>query len=152
VKRSLGQIVALFLFSLTGAVVVVSTFAADAPAIRFAKRQLDPKFRSEGVAVGDFNKDGKMDIAAGFVWYEAPDWKLHTIVTAVPSAGRDAQLGVPLHFDPKSYSNSFCNFAEDVNGDGWTDLIVVDFPARRLGGSRIRKGKTRSGTSICVRL
>ena len=57
-KKSLGQIVALFLFSLTGAVVVVSTFAADAPAVRFTKTQLDPKFRSEGVAVGDFNKDG----------------------------------------------------------------------------------------------
>ncbi len=102
--------------------------SAEPPKIRFERIQLDEKFRSEGVAVGDFNNDGKLDIAAGFVWYEAPDWKMHTIVSQPPSAGRDAVIGTPLHFDPRSYSNSFCNFAEDVNGDGWTDLIVVDFP------------------------
>jgi hypothetical protein len=34
----------------------------------------------------------------------------------------------PAEFDPHGYSNSFCNFAEDINGDGRTDLIVVDFP------------------------
>lgn len=92
---------------------------AQAPAeIKFKKTQLDPKFRSEGVAVGDYNKDGKADIAAGYAWYEAPDWKMHKITDA------DA---VP-EYNPKGYANSFCNFAEDLNGDGWTDLIVVDFP------------------------
>ena len=58
--------------------------AKPAAKIRFEKRQLDPVFRSEGVAVGDFNKDGKLDIAAGFVWYEAPDWKMHTIIEKAP--------------------------------------------------------------------
>jgi len=107
----------------------VSHGAAAEPNIRFKKVQLDAKFRSEGVAVGDFNKDGKQDIAAGFVWYEAPDWKLHTIIEKPPSESpASVVLGSPLHYDPKKYSNSFCNFAEDVNGDGWTDLIVVDFP------------------------
>jgi hypothetical protein len=125
VSRYISRIVKLHLLS---TLVVASTFAADAPTIRFVKTQLDADFRSEGVAVGDFNKDGKMDIAAGFVWYEAPDWKLHTIVKEPPSAGRNANLGTPLRYDPKSYSNSFCNFAEDVNRDGWTDLIVMDFP------------------------
>jgi len=94
------------------------TFSAGAeqPAIRFQKTQLDAKFRSEGVAVGDFNKDGKADVAAGFVWYEAPQWKMHSIVEQ------------PQAYDPKGYSNSFVNYAEDVNHDGWVDLIVVDFP------------------------
>ena len=109
-------------------VLVALAGADDKQQVRFQKYQLDAKFRSEGVAVGDFNKDGKQDIAAGFVWYEAPDWKLHTIVKEPPSPGRGAELGVPLHYNPKSYSNSFCNFASDVNGDGWTDVIVVDFP------------------------
>ena len=62
-SKHIEEIVALFFFS---TIAVASALAADAPAIRFAKTQLDAKFRSEGVGVGDFNKDGKMDIAAGF--------------------------------------------------------------------------------------
>ena len=37
----------------------------------------------------------------------------------------------PQEYDPHNYSNSFCNFADDLNGDGWTDLIVVDFPGKQ---------------------
>ena len=37
--------------------------------------------RSEGVAVADVNKDGKMDILTGEFWYEAPDWKTHRTPT-----------------------------------------------------------------------
>lgn len=90
--------------------------AEPAGKIRFQKTQLDAKFRSEGVAVADLNNDGKRDIAAGFVWYEAPNWEMHAIVDNEPQ------------YDPKGYSNSFCTFADDLNGDGWTDLMVVDFP------------------------
>ena len=97
--------------------------------IRFSKHRLDDKFRSEGVAVGDFNHDGKNDIAAGFVWYAAPDWKMH-VISSKPPAPNAALIDSPPHFEPKRYSNSFCNFAHDVNGDGWTDLIVVDFPGK----------------------
>jgi hypothetical protein len=94
--------------------------AEKAPAkITFKKTTLDTKFRSEGVAVGDFNHDGKPDIAAANVYYAAPDWKMHPI-TAKPEV-----------FDPNVYSHSFCNFADDLNGDGWTDLIVVDFPGQQ---------------------
>jgi hypothetical protein len=94
----------------------VSAIAADSPAIQFKRIDLDSKFRSEGVAVADFNRDGKPDIAAGRVWYEAPDWKMHVI----EPPGKD--------FDPKGYSGSFCNFTDDLNRDGWTDHILVDFP------------------------
>lgn len=84
--------------------------------ITFKKTVLDTVFRSEGVAVGDFNKDGKNDIAAGSVWYAAPDWKMHL-------TGEKA----PEH-NPMAYSRSFQTFADDLNGDGWTDIIVVEFP------------------------
>ena len=93
-----------------------SAEGVDGSKIKWKRTELDSKFRSEGAAVGDFNHDGKMDIAAGSVWYSAPDWKMHLI--------RD-KAG---EFDPNGYSDTFCNFAEDRNGDGWTDLIVVDFP------------------------
>lgn len=84
--------------------------------VHFIKQQLDRAFRSEGVAIGDFNRDGALDIAAGSVLYLAPDWKMHP----VEQSARE--------FDPKNYANSFANFAEDLNHDGWIDLIVVDFP------------------------
>ncbi len=84
--------------------------------IAFKKTVLDDKFRSEGCAVGDFNHDGKLDVSGGFVYYAAPDWHI------VPMVAK------PETYDPASYSNSFCNFADDFNGDGRTDLLVQDHP------------------------
>ncbi len=107
------------LFSRVLSVTIILTFIGVDIAedkITFVRRQLDPVFRSEGVAVGDFNRDGKQDIAAGFVWYEAPDWKMHTVLKEAPV------------YQPKGYSNSFCTFADDLDGDGWTDILVIDFP------------------------
>ncbi len=86
--------------------------------ISFEKTQVDDKFRSEGVAVGDFNHDGQMDIAAGDVYFQAPDW------TLVPMVSK------PSEYKPKGYSNCFSCFADDLNGDGWTDVIVVGFPGK----------------------
>ena len=86
--------------------------------ISFERCRIDPVFRSEGVAVADFNGDGKKDIAAGSVYYAAPDWTMHSI------------LEKPNEFDPKGYSDSFCCFAEDLNRDGRPDLIVVGFPGK----------------------
>lgn len=103
--------------------------AEESPKISFKRHRLDDAFRSEGVAVADFNKDGKNDIAAGFVWYAAPDWKMHVIARSPPGP-KGQLLGEPPHYDPKGYSNSFANFAEDLNRDGWIDLIVIDFPGR----------------------
>ncbi len=92
--------------------------AEDGSRISFKRTQLDSKFRSEGAAVGDFNHDGKQDIAAGYVYYAAPDWKMHPVIEK------------PQEYDPHNYSNSFCTFADDLNGDGWSDILVVDFPGQ----------------------
>ena len=89
----------------------------DGTGISWKKTVVDKVFRSEGVAVADVNKDGKMDIIHAEAWYEAPDWKMHPIQKL-------GDYGDGL----AGYSRSFCCWAEDLNGDGWPDLIVIDFP------------------------
>lgn len=133
---------------LVGFAVPVSTvWSAEptAPKVSFQRHQLDDKFRSEGVAAADFNHDGKVDIAAGFVWYAAPDWKMH-VIASKPPADPGALLGAPPHFNPKGYSNSFANWAEDLNGDGWADLIVVDFPGKQTWWYENPKGEAKEWT------
>ncbi len=99
---------------------VLATFSAAGVTaetnVVFKRAQLDEVFRSEGVGVGDFNGDGQPDIAAGSVYYAAPDWKMHAIAPQ------------PKAFDPKGYSDAFFTFAEDLNGDRRTDVITVGMP------------------------
>jgi hypothetical protein len=107
--------------------------AADekpAPTITWKKSVLDKAFRSEGVAVADVNRDGKTDILTGEMWYEAPDWKPHEIQQ--PGNYGDGAAG---------YSHSFACWAEDLNGDGWPDLIVIDFPGTPCYWLENPKGK-----------
>jgi hypothetical protein len=98
----------------------VLTLFANGPAfaetVRFRKIVVDKTFRSEGVATGDVNRDGKLDILAGDVWYEAPDWKMNEI------------RSVGQYDASKGYSQAFANFAQDVNRDGWIDSIVIGMP------------------------
>ncbi len=84
--------------------------------VRFKKITLDREFRSEGVAVADVNRDGRTDVIAGNLWYEAPNWTPHEIQ---PVKQFDAAKG---------YSNSFVNFVADINKDGWPDQIRIDMP------------------------
>jgi FG-GAP-like repeat len=99
---------------------LVLAFAVPAfaePKITWKKTVLDPKFRSEGVAVADVNKDGKIDVLNGEYWYEAPDWK-----------PREMQPPKDHGTGEKGYSRSFLCWSDDFNGDGYPDLIVIDFP------------------------
>jgi hypothetical protein len=90
--------------------------------ITWKKIVIDKKFRSEGVAIADVNKDGKMDVVTGEWWFEAPDWKPHALRKNSKEDYTDGDKNV--------YGNSFCCWIEDFNGDGWPDLLCVGFPGK----------------------
>lgn len=84
----------------------------------FKKTTITRDFISEGSAVADLNKDGQLDIVAGYYWFEAPNWTRH-------------EMAPSRTFDPrKEYSESFLNLGMDVNLDGWDDVVVVDYPGK----------------------
>ncbi len=114
-------------------VAVVPAESADkkpAPTITWKKTVLDRKFRSEGVAIADVNKDGKIDVLNGEYWYEAPDWTPHEMQ---PFMDHKDGLG--------NYSRSFACWADDFNGDGFPDLIVIDHPGQPCYWAENPKGK-----------
>jgi hypothetical protein len=111
------------------AVLAPAAWAQDG--IAFKKTVLDREFRSEGVAVADVNRDNRLDIIAGDLWYEAPSWTPH-------------EIAQPRKYDAAAgYSECFATFAADVNGDGWPDQIRIGMPGgpadwrenpRKVGG------------------
>lgn len=115
-KTAMSVVIAILLST---AAVLPSPRAARNGKVSFKKTIVDPEFRAEGVDAADVNRDGKPDVIAGNLWYEAPGWTPHEIIPV-------------LKFDAASgYSNCFQNFAQDVNHDGWLDQIVVTFPGAK---------------------
>lgn len=67
---------------------------------------------NEGIDVADFNRDGTLDVVAGRNWYAGPDY--------IPRPVRTIE-------DWSGYVLSNGDFAYDVDGDGWTDVIAGAF-------------------------
>lgn len=79
--------------------------------------------------MADVNRDGKLDILAGNVWFEAPAWKPREIAPVA-------------NLDPKTqYSVAFHNWTEDLNGDDWVDQIVIGMPGERAVWRENPKGE-----------
>lgn len=92
--------------------------AAEPTVPTFTKLQLSDKFYCEGAYYADFNKDGKLDVVAGPFWFEGPDFQ------------KKHQVRPAKEFDPKGYSNNFLTFTGDFNGDGWPDILYVNWPGK----------------------
>jgi hypothetical protein len=90
----------------------VAESGGEAP-VRFRTIRLaDASSLVEACTVLDVNRDGRLDIAGGGFWYEAPGW--------TPHAYREVT-------NDGSYANDWAEFAVDVNGDGWTDVLSGGF-------------------------
>jgi len=104
------------------ALVLAATLVGDLPAqtppAPFDQQQLTSSYYTEGANVGDCNRDGHLDIIAGPFWWQGPDFTAqHTIY---------AGTAFPVGF----YSDNFCSFVHDMNGDGWIDVLVIGFPGQ----------------------
>ena len=119
--------------------VALTTAISAAPKYQvhtFTKQQLTDQFWSEGANFGDFNKDGKMDVVAGPFWYEGPDFKVRHEFMAADKVSKSKKNGQEVTFpgfkgalgSENEYSANFFAFTSDINGDGWTDILILGFP------------------------
>jgi hypothetical protein len=88
----------------------------------FRERKLTDMFYSEGIAVGDLNRDGVQDVVAGPFYYLGPDYNLAR------------EIYTPKTFNPNTppYTDSFLNYVYDFNGDGWPDVLKINFEGAYL--------------------
>lgn len=113
--------VLMFLISAGVAVVSVAGWADDAQSKVAFKIHRVGTYRSEGCCVGDFNKDGKLDIVALPYLYLAPDFKPEKI----------CDMAGDVDEEGKGYHDDFMDGALDVNGDGWLDVITCTWFAKK---------------------
>lgn len=91
---------------------------APQPVPAFAGISLTTAFYAEGIASGDFDRDGRTDLAAGPFWWRGPTF------------AERHEVAPPRSFPIGAYADSFLAFADDIDGDGFDDILSVGFPGQ----------------------
>lgn len=102
--------------------------------VAWSSKKVSRLFHGEGGTLADFDNDGHMDIAAGYLLFFGPE---HSVA-------------MPVHpsnpYNINGYSEYFFGFDHDIDKDGDQDLLAVGFPGaaaywyRNPGADRARKG------------
>lgn len=100
-------------FALTS-VLSLTAFAGE---LAFKKHTIDATTDYSAAALIDVNHDGQLDIVCGSHWYQGPDWKRHFVANIPRINGRP---------------DGFAHLPFDVNRDGWTDVITVNYRSRTI--------------------
>lgn len=127
----------LGLAALMGVLVPVIAKAVTLPAgpISFEMQVIENKFRAEGIAVADINKDGNPDAMVGDYWYAGPTWARHEIKTPVAA-----------DIATDKYSDAFSIWTEDFNADGYPDQLVMPLMMTPVRWYENPKGSTAKWT------
>jgi hypothetical protein len=102
--------------------------------VQWTSTKINRLFFGEGGTLADFDQDGHMDVAAGYMLFFGPDFREST----------------PLHpsnpYNINGYSEFFFVFDADVDQDGDQDVLAIGFPGaaahwyRNPGKQGARKG------------
>jgi hypothetical protein len=101
---------------------------ATNPNLTYTKITIHNRFLAEAVAIGDYNKDGILDIAAGRRWYAGPFVPNYNVAMGehtyrdghedLPTTGAGIEINTGV-------SDSWSAYAYDFNGDGWDDIVQI---------------------------
>jgi FG-GAP-like repeat len=101
---------------------------ATNPNLTYTKLTIHNRFLAESVAIGDFNHDGNLDIAAGRRWYAGPFVPNYNLATG-EHIYRDGHEDLPVTGAAieinTGVSDSWAAYGYDINGDGWDDIIQI---------------------------
>jgi hypothetical protein len=82
---------------------------------RFRMQRLNEFYYSWSAAVGDFNHDGVLDVAAGPYYYLGPDFTHY----------REIYLAETVNPSREYPNMSWVQLSADFNGDGWPDILTT---------------------------
>ncbi len=94
--------------------------------IQFEKIVIDTTYVSSAVTTADIDRDGLDDIIAGDVWYQAPDWQRRDIRPLGHYYGTLVDSTKPIGSGASYYARCIGTYAQDLDGDGWQDVITFN--------------------------